>query len=175
MATYRQADPEVSAIIKELMAAHHPQLQECGVRVGALFAYATPDCQTGEPSGPALKKYGLPAVASVRVVSQRDRIGGLPDAQILIDGDAWSDWSDECKRAVIDRQLQHLEVNRDEDGAVKLDDCNRPRLKIRPPDWLVSGFETIARRHGEASLEVQEARKLADEWGNLLFDFAQTG
>jgi len=172
MATFRNADQDAIDLIEQLIGRHHADLQAAGVTVGALFAFAPTDKETGEPKGPALKKYGMPAVASVRVVNQKDRVAGLPDAQILVDGEAWKDWSEDRQAAVIDRQLLHLEVKRDEDGQVKLDDCFRPKLKLRPPDWLVSGFETIARRHGEASLEVMEARSLADEWGNLLFDFA---
>ena len=134
MATYRKADPDAFAVIEELMAANHPELDEVKVRVGALFAYAPTDEETGEPKAPAIKKYGMPTVATVRVVSQKDRVAGLPDAQILLDGEAWEhEWTDERKRAVIDRELLHLEVSRDEDGVVKLDDCNRPRLKLRPP------------------------------------------
>lgn len=174
MATYRQADAEARGLIADLICQYHGSLAECDVRVGCLLAFAPSDPETGEVKDtPALKKYGLPTLATVRIVSQRDRVAGLPDAQIVVDGELWErEWSDERKRAVLDRQLQHLEVQMDDDGNVKIDDCSRPKLRIVPPDYLISGFIRIAERHGEASLEVQEARQLAKVHGQLLFDFA---
>lgn len=172
MAIYRNADSQAHDLIHELIDEYHGSLKDCAVRVGALFAFAPRDEETGEPKGDALKKYGLPASATVRIVSQRDRIAGLPDCQILIDGEAWEkEWSDEHKKAVLDQQLQYLEVQFDEEGGVKLDACCRPRLRIIPPDYLISGFRMIAERHGDESVEVKEARKVQKVYGQLLFDF----
>lgn len=176
MATYRNADGQAHDLIRELIEAYHGSLKDTGVRIGALFAFAPRDEETGEPTTAAIKKYGLPACSMVRIVSQRDRIAGLPDAQIILDGEAWErEWSDEHKRAVIDRCLQYIEVQLDEEGGVKLDDCNRPRLRIIPPDYLISGFRVIAERHGDESVEVKEARKVQKVYGQLLFDFEPVG
>jgi hypothetical protein len=49
-----------------------------------------------------------------------------------------------------DRRPQHIEVQLDDEGNVKLDDCGRPRLKFVPPDYLISEFRVIAERQGEA-------------------------
>ena len=172
MATYRKADEEVSAIIAELMEDYHSDLVEAGVRVGARFAFAAVDCKTGEAKGAALKKFGVACAAQVRVVSQKDRVSGLPDAIIDIDGEAWEkDWSADRRRAVLDHELTHVEIVRDEEGVIKLDDCCRPRLKLRPDDWCINGFEVIAKRWGESAIEVESARKIADEYGQLLFSF----
>lgn len=170
MATYRLADPEVSELIKRLIGKHHRDLAEAGVRVGARLAFATVDENTGEPKGPALKHHGYPAGAIVRIVSHRDRVAGMPDAMIDLDGEAWeNDWDDDRKAAVIDHELTHLEVQYDEDGAVKLDDCHRPKLKMRLHDWELGGFAEIAKRYKEAALEVEGARKMADKYGQMLF------
>ena len=172
MATYRKADGEVSAIIAELMQDYHSDLVEAGVRVGARFAFAAVDCKTGEPKGPALKKFGVACAAQVRVVSQKDRVAGLPDCIIDIDGEAWEkDWSADRQRAVLDHELEHIEIARDQDGAVKLDDCNRPKLKLKPDDYCINGFEVIAKRWGDSASEVESARRVADEYGQLLFGF----
>ena len=170
MATYRKADLLAFELIKELIAAHHPELEEAGVRVGCLFAFAPTDEKTGEPKGPALKHHGNPAAALVKIVSHKDRVAGMPDAVICVDGLAWEkDWNEQRRRAVLDHELTHLEVARDEDGAIKLDDCHRPRLKMRPDDWALTGFESIAKRYKEAAIEVETARSLADRYGQLLF------
>ena len=55
----------------------------------------------------------------------------------------------------------------------KTDDAGRPRLKIRLHDWQLGGFAAVAERHGEHAPEVVEARKLAERFGQLLFDFAE--
>lgn len=173
MATYRNADADCVAMIKELMADNHPELTEAGVRVGARFAYPAVNESTVEPRGPALTHGGYAAAAVVRRISQKDRVAGLPDAIIDIDGEAWKDeWNEDRKRAVLDHELQHLEISRDEEGAVKLDDCNRPKLKLRLHDWQLGGFEAIARRHGDAAIEVEAAKQLADSYGQLLFPWA---
>jgi len=169
MPTYRRADAETLATIEELIDEYHGVLKDCAVRVGALFAFAPRDEETGEPKNPAIKKYGLPAVATVRIVSQRDRVSGLADAMVVLDGDAWRGWSDAHQRAVIDRQLQHIEVQIDDDGNVKTDDCNRPKLRIVPPDYLISGFRLIAERYGDDSLERQEARMALKVYGESVF------
>lgn len=170
MATYRKADSDVFALIKELIADNHPELDEAGVKVGARFAYAPRDDNTGEPKGAALKHHGYEAAAIVKIVSQKDRVMGFPDAVIDIDGMAWEQgWSDERKRGVLDHELTHLEVKRDDEGGILLDDCNRPKLKIRLHDWELGGFESIARRYKEQALEVEAARAMADKYGQLLF------
>lgn len=170
MATYRKADSDALALIKELIGDNHPELVEAGVKVGARFAYAPRDDNTGEPKGPALKHHGYEAAAIVKIVSQKDRVMGFPDAVIDIDGLAWEqDWSDERKRAVLDHELTHLEVKRDDEGNIQLDDCHRPKLKMRLHDWQLGGFESIAQRHKEQAIEVEAARAMADKYGQLLF------
>jgi hypothetical protein len=170
MPTYRQADKDVMKIIKELFDQHHEELAEAGVRVGCLFAYAPKDENTGEPKGPALKLHGWPCAAIVKIVAHKDRVAGMPDAMICVDGKAWEeDWNENRQRAVLDHELTHIEVCRDEDGAVKLDDCHRPKLKMRPDDWNINGFQEIAQRYKEDSIEVGAARAMADKYGQLLF------
>lgn len=171
MSTYRKADKEILALVADLVRQFHPALLEAGVRVGCLMAFAPRNESTGEPRGPALKWAGYPAAALVKVTSHKDRVAGLPDALICVDGDRWPEWGDARKRALLDHELEHLEVIRDEEGAVKLDDCNRPRLKNRPHDWEIGGFESIAKRHKEAAFEVEQTRSLAHKYGQLLFPF----
>lgn len=169
MATYRQAGYEAESILQDLMSRHYPDLTEAGVTVAVLFAHAPRNETTGEPKGPALTHANWPAAALVKVNSQKDRVEGKSDATILLDGDQWPDWSDGRKAAVIDHELYHLEVQRDQEGGIKLDDANRPKLKIRPHDWQLSGFAAIAERHGQDAFEVEAARLLKDKHGQLLF------
>ena len=139
------------------------------MRVGARFAYAAVNEKTGERKGPAIKHHGYAAAAVVRIVSQKDRVSGMPDAMIDIDGDAWPEWTEQRQRAVLDHELHHLEVVKEDSGAVKLDDCNRPKLKMRLHDFEIGGFAEIAKRYKEEALEVEAARAMADKFGQLLF------
>lgn len=170
MATYRKADADVTSRIKALITANHPELEEAGIKVGARFAFAPTDEETGEPKTAALKHHGYPAAAIVRIVSQKDRSLGFPDAIVDIDGEAWlKEWNEERKSAVLDHEITHLEVKRDEDGAISLDDCNRPKLKMRMHDFEIGGFVEIAKRYKEEAIEVENIRDIAGKYGQLLF------
>ena len=171
MATYRQADEDVLDIIGVLMATpHHQDLRDAGVRVGARFAFAAVDEKTGEPKGHALKHHGWPAAAVVKIVSQKDRVSGMPDAMIDIDGMAWEqDWSNERKRAVLDHELTHLLVQRDDEGNIKLDDCCRPKLKMRPHDAEIGVFYDVVERFGEAAIEAEAYRGMHKKFTQLAF------
>ena len=46
------------------------------------------------------------------------------------------------------------------DGAVLRDEAVRPRLRCLKHDWQFGWFDLIARRHGEHSLEVRQAREM---------------
>lgn len=167
MATYRKSDPEVSALVADVMQSTYPELAEHGVTVEVMDALAKRNAETGEPDGPAITHQGWPAMAVVKVNSQRDRAAGLCDARITVDGDEWPRWTDAVRRAVIDHELQHLELRVDEDGAVLLDDCNRPRLRLRPHDFQLGGFSAIVSRHGENAPEfrsLESARKQLATW-----------
>jgi hypothetical protein len=106
-----------------------------------------------------------------RIVPVKYRVAGLRDAIIEIDGDAWDEMSDAKRRALLDHQLCHFDVQKDKDGNIKLDDCNRPVLKIKPHDWQVGGFDAVSQRHGSDALEVEAADRLEKHLEQkLLFD-----
>lgn len=169
MPTYRNAEKEVGSYLKNALGKFHHRLKEHGVTVGVLFAHAPRDKESGEPKGPALKHEGYPAAAVIKINNQKDRVEGKTDATIVVDGDKWADWSDEYRTALIDHELTHLELDLDDDKAVKLDDCNRPKLKMRLHDWQIGGFEEVARRHGDDSPEKKQTKALHDKHGQLLF------
>ncbi|TXH55560.1 MAG: hypothetical protein E6Q97_08545 [Desulfurellales bacterium] len=153
MATFRTAEKEWVDLLAEVMKQHHPDLVEAGVTVGLLFAHAPRNDATGEPQGPALKHNGYPALAVVKINSQRDRVEGKPDATITLDGDRWPDESRESRVALLDHELAHLVLVRDEDGGIKTDDCFRPRLKCREHDFQLGGFWDVVERHGKDAVE----------------------
>jgi hypothetical protein len=171
MPTYQRAPESVSAIGDRLIASHYPTLAEAEVTIGYLMAHATTN-DAGEKTGPAIKHQGYPADAVVKVVKLQDRVAGMPDVLVTIDGDQWPRWSEAQREALIDHELYHLEVLRDDEGQIKADDHGRPRLKCRLHDWQLGGFAAIARRHKEDSGEVRQAESMRANYGQLLFGFA---
>ena len=152
--TYTTAGSEVEAMVASLVRRYHPELQEAEVTFNLLFA-------AGEDGEPALKAPGgWPACAKVRINNLRNRVAGLADVTIEVDGDQWPNWEDGKRRAVLDHELEHLEVRRSDKGHIKRDDCGRPKLRIRMHDWELAGFDVILDRHKEHAVEFQAAQKL---------------
>ena len=161
MATYQLANHEVSEKVQEVMELYHPELDDADVKVDVLLAYG-PRNVNGDLTGPALRHNGCRCLAKTRILGLRDRVAGRGDAEILLDGDQIDEWGDRELEAIIDHELTHLELVVDGHGAVRRDDIERPRLKMRRHDHEFGWFDCVARRYGEAAVEVQQARQLLE-------------
>jgi hypothetical protein len=167
MPIYQKAPEEVQRLAAELLdkyESHHP-VRDAGVTVDYLFAFPSED-QNGVPQGDALKCHGVKALGICRIVPLKDRVKGLADAEISIDGEWWSDASDEQRAALLDHELHHLSVKR-RGGLPERDDCGRPKLSLRKHDFQVGWFDAIAARHGVHSLERIQAQQIFDNAGQL--------
>ncbi len=152
MATYVKASGDLQAQVKALMHRSYPDLADHKITVGVLMAHA-PRREDGEPTGPAIKFAGWPAAAIVKINSLRNRVEGMPDATIILDGDTWEQRPSDEQAAILDHELYHIQVRKDEDEQAVLDDACRPKLKLRPHDFQIGGFVAICHRHGAAALE----------------------
>jgi hypothetical protein len=162
MASHSPATSDVTALIRDVIDEHYPDLAEAEVTINALFAYA--------PEGkPAVKLHGRPCYAVIKINSEKDRVEGKADTTMTIDGAAWKAFDDERRLALIGHECHHILVQRDKDGEIKSDDAGRPKLKLRPHDWEFGGFDEIARRYGRASIEVMTVRTLVDERRQLFW------
>lgn len=159
MPTYRKASAEVNQIVEQMLEKYHGELRDAEIRIECLFAFATRN-ENGDETGPALTHGGYPANAVVKVLGLKDRTVGRGDAEIVIDGDQWDTWDDEQKAALIDHEIEHLELKTDAEGGVVRDDLDRPKLRLRKHDHQFGWFDSIARRHGAASFEVQQFRTI---------------
>lgn len=163
MKTYSQA-PDADSCIEKIQATFHKELRD--VTVAALFVF------DHESSVPVLKHQGYPAGAVVRITSLKDRALGIADAQIVIDRAGWLALSQRQRDALIDHELTHLTRKVDkETGEQIVDILERPKLVMRHHDHQHGWFDEIAQRHGEASPEVRQARRLIESSGQLYFDF----
>lgn len=159
---YDQAPDEVRVRVDALIEKHYPDLKTAGVRIDLLQV-------SNEDAEPCLKLHGYGAAAVVRIIGTKDRVAGRGDAEILVDCATYEKLKPEARDALLDHELYHLQVKKDKHGALKFDDHGRPVLKMRLHDWQLGWFDEIARRHGEFSMEVQHARALARQTGQLYF------
>jgi hypothetical protein len=168
MASHSPATSDVTALIRDVIDEHYPDLAEAEVRISAFFAWP------GKDGGPAVKLHGYPCAAVVKInANPKARMDGLPDATITIDGPDWAGvWDDDQKRALIDHELHHVLVVRDKKtGEIKSDDAGRPKLAMKLHDWTLGGFDAIAKRHGKAAFEVQSVRTLREDRGQLFWSW----
>lgn len=158
---YAPAPLEVNELVEQAINEFHPALRDMGVSVDVLFATAERD-RNGDPKGPALTHNGYPALGMASVTDSKSRAKGLSDCEIVLDGDRWYTLSDREKLALLDHELTHFELKVDRNGVPLRDARGRPMLRLRRHDRQFGWFDEIARRHGEHSVEVQQAHELFD-------------
>ena len=161
MPRYSKAPAEAEQTIERMRDRYHPQIRDAGVTITCLFAFPLTD-ENGDSKGPALKFQGYPAQAVVKIIGLKERTDGRADAEIVVDGDNWPTLSDKEKDALIDHELEHLELKYDKDGLLVRDDLDRPKLIIRKHDVQAGWFDSIVRRHGRASPELRQYEKFKE-------------
>lgn len=151
MPTYERADEDVVELVNELIERYHGDLHREDVRVDVLMAAAKRD-KNGKPKGPALKLGGYPCLGTIKITSLQQRVLGMGDAVMTLDGDRWPNLAQPQREALIDHELTHLALP-DGDEADPTDDYGRPKLKIRIHDHQFGWFNGVVRRHGVQSFE----------------------
>jgi Putative phage metallopeptidase len=151
--TYRKADRETIATMRQALAKYHGELKELEVNVAVVMVGA-PTNQDGEPTGPALTHGGARAYATVQLAKAKDRVLHPHDAVIHVDEDEYELLAEAQQTALFDHELSHLEVVFDkETGLPARHDDKRPRLRVRPDDYQLTGFYKVWERHGKDALE----------------------
>lgn len=163
---YDLCPEDVHERVRNLIAKHHPYLASVELKVDLLFVSTTGD-------GPALTLHGWPALAVVRIIGPKDRAAGRGDAEIVIDRDYFVEAPEDRKLAILDHELTHLQVKRDEDGTFLFDDHHRPRLKMRHHDVQIGWFAEIATRYGDFSVEREQGMKIRAKYGQTFFGFME--
>ncbi len=158
---YEQASEEVFELSRDIIEKYHETLLSAGVTLDILMC-------VGEAGSPAVTLGGYPCLAVVRAVPLKDRVKGCKDAEIVIDARAWEDLNERRRAALIDHELTHLQPLY-LDGVLQTDDIGRPRLKMKKHDYQHGWFVEVARRWGEDSNEVVQARRMMHRDGTLLF------
>lgn len=168
MPTFQRCDKTIDDLAASILSQYetHKPLVSCGVKID--FVFALPDCNDhGDPINDALTKNGIKALGICRKLSLKDRALGRGDAEISLDGDWWAKASGDEQAALLDHELHHIEVKADKAGNVQYDDLGRPQLKLRKHDVEVGWFSLIAERHGLASQERIQAKRIMDVEGQF--------
>lgn len=170
MATFIKCPKAVSDLALEILCEFptHKPLLDAKAQIAYVFAHGERD-EDGNVVTPALKKNGVVALGIAKILGLKDRALGRGDAEVSIDGDWWEKASDEERRALLDHELHHFAVKASVQGVIETDDLNRPKLRIRKHDFEFGWFAIIAERHGESSLERQQAQSIMDAAGQLFW------
>ena len=178
--SYERAGERVVAMVTMARLRWHKVLTGCEVTVEAVFVDDVNE-ETGE-SSQTLKAHGYPAAATIAITPLKYRVLGVGDALMTIDAYSWAQLDEDERLALVDHELEHVQVRAAERGFVgwvkgaldrsaRLDDHRRPVLKLRHHDWELGGFRAIARRHKSAAIEVKAARSHREESGQYAWDF----
>lgn len=164
MKTYDPAPEHVRTSLDAVLKRFYQDtLQAVDINVDLIYV-------SSDSEAPAVSLSGYPCLAVVKIMGPKDRAMGRGDAEIVIDRDAYEKMDDNERTALLDHELYHLELKTDEFGKPEFDDHQRPKLKMRLHDHQFGWFDAIAKRHGEASQEVQQAQAFAQTSGQLYFE-----
>lgn len=173
--TYEKRTDATEAALKlayEVRDQWHQHLKNCEppVRISVLLAFNY-DADGREMDEPPMMSDGHRDVARTKIIPLVDRADELADVRILLDGHYWKDTLPEAeKKAILDHALQYVDLQLDENNCIKTDSLGRPKLTTRDPDWKMTGFEAVARRHGEASIEVKNAKAFQERFGAVTLE-----
>lgn len=154
MPNYGKASADAYDRLERMLKVYHAPLVNAEVKVDLLFAFPKQN-KNGDDVGHAVSHGGYAAYAKIRVIGLKDRAKGMGDAEIIIDGRRWDELSEETRDALIDHELEHLEL-KTKLGTVQRDDLNRPILRLVKHDHQFGWFNAVVRRHGEHSIEWQQ-------------------
>ena len=171
MTTYEQAGDVIKALVAKVLSQNHPELAKEKVTIDTIVARRE---SRKEGAIVALKKDGHAVLAQIKITSLQDRSRGIADAKLVIDDYGWLRLSDVRKTAVIDHAMEHLTLAKSRASkrngyfsGPKRDDLGRPMLKIRPHDWVLTGFKSVTERHGDNSVEANQFTAFKAEFGQL--------
>lgn len=167
MKTYVPCPESVRERVDALITKFHPDLKAAGVKIDLVFVAD----ENEDADKPALTLHGYACFAVVRKLPVKDRAMGRGDAEIVIDQARYNELKAKRQDALLDHELYHLITVKD-GSTFKRDAVARPVLKLRRHDRQFGWFDAIARRHGENSIEVVQARELIGEAQQTYFTFA---
>lgn len=180
MIGYETAPSEVMTVIDKVMLLHHKDLVDAGVTLSVTMVHKY---DKDDELVPAMMVRGHVCLAKTSITSHADRARGVPDAKMVIDAEwGWARLSEGRREALVHDCLLRFQVQTEEqeDGEVtiqrpKLDDCGRPKLKLRHPDIHIVGFSDTLEKYGESAPVAREITLFVEKHGQYaLFEMPGT-
>lgn len=162
---YEQACEAIHDMAKEILVAHHPELEMAPGEYPTLCIMFVSQKDPDEIDAP-LKINGDPCAAIISVIPHKQRADERADAEILIDAKVWAKLAEQQRRALLDHECTHMELKVDQDGILQVDGCGRPKIGMRRHDWVLTGFLSISKRYGGDALEVIDMRRFMKDYGD---------
>jgi hypothetical protein len=158
-----EADAALKARVLAIARRFHPETMMLEPDVRILIA--------SNPDGDAIKLHGYPCHATIKKTSLEDRAAGKGDVILKLDEATVNSFSATEFEALIDHEFTHLvpachsvkHKNSALAGKPKRDDLGRPVFKIRLHDMVVGGFQEVAVRHKDDTIEVQTMKLLGGQ------------
>jgi hypothetical protein len=165
MPGYSKAEPDVSAVILEVFRERFAALVEAGVTVTVQEVRATRKRGEVQADARPLWHMQTPVPAKAERTKDRQRLEGVADVMVTIDAGDWSARNGVERQAAAAFALSMIELDLDKDGQIQLDAANRPKLRIRKPDFVAFGSVEGLNWYGDDSVEaalMTEARKVVE-------------
>ncbi len=155
--TYEPCGAAVNAIVADLYTRRFLDLKDAGLTVATLFVQDG----TGEQ---CLKHAGYAAAAQIKINPLRCRVEGKDDCTIVIDAVMWKTLTPTAQEALIAHELYHVDIQRDDEAHVKLDDIGRPLIKLKKHDRQLGVFDAVVKWYGGDSLDFQAVDNVVRDW-----------
>ena len=162
---------QITEAATRAMQAYHPDLFSAGVTIKCTLVSKL---GTEEQLIPCLKHHGAFAAATIRLVRGSERVYVDHLAEILVDKCQWEDTDELGQVALLDHELNHLVLVKTKQGLTATDDAGRPKLRMRPDDWTLTGFLAVVRRHGTNAVEVDALTRVSQAVNEALAHAAMT-
>lgn len=172
MPTYQKCGTEISELANDILCSYesHQPILDARVKIDFVFAFGDVDPDSGEKTNDAITVRGRRAFGEARKIKLKDRAMGRGDAEVCIDGDWWNhEATPQMKRALLDHELHHITPKMDKHGNVKMDDLNRPEVKLREHDVEIGWFAEVAARNGADSMEQIQAKNIHERFGQYFW------
>lgn len=170
MATYKRASKEITKLVANVMKMWHAPLEDAGVKLSILTVWSPVD-DKGVAKGRPIIHGGRAVLAYVKVCSLKQRVQGVGDAELIIDGEAWNGMKAAKKKSLVDHELEHLKIIFDSEDNAKTDSEGRPKMKLKLHDYELGGFNDVALRHGKQSHEAEQVREVFEQHPQMFFGF----
>lgn len=162
---YTNATDDVYAMMDDAIR-HHPHLVENEVKIAIVMiaGYDKEDMLV-----PATKEHGAYSPGMVSLVKGKRRVNNQNDVEIFLDQHFVDHSPREKTVALIDHELEHVQMVLDRNGIVSVDETTgRKKLKLKPDDWTLTGFLSVVRRHGDNANEAASVLNIAGQVDTVL-------